>query len=129
MSAMTLTAGLTHTGTDSMSRWLMMLAALGFSVMAVVVTPLVDHDVVRDKTAQESVDLGLPVSWVHQDQSALDPPLPAQASLASPWESPTSVSVGAFALDVVFVLVVAAGLGLIVLALRRLMGSAGPDEV
>ena len=129
MWAMTLTAGLTDTGIGSRNRWLMVLAALGFSVMAVVVTPLVDHDVVRDKRGQESVDLGLPVSWVHQNQSALDAPLPARAAIASPWESPTSVSVGAFVLDVVFVLAVAAGLGLIVVALRRLMGSAGLDDV
>ncbi|WP_395695567.1 hypothetical protein [Nocardioides sp.] len=89
----------------------LLLAALGVLVVAlllVVGSPLVDTDVVADRQQQTSVNLGLPLPWVHQDQSAADPPLPTQSGLSSPWEHVTSISPGAFLLDAVVVFLVLA---------------------
>ncbi|WP_328830020.1 hypothetical protein [Nocardioides acrostichi] len=54
------------------------------SVGLVLAAAVADGQVVATRAAQRSVDLGWPLGWVHQDQSALDPPLPARLSLASP---------------------------------------------
>ena len=94
--------------------------ALAVAVLFVVVSPLLDEDSVASQHDQASVDLGLPMPWLHQDQSAYDPPLPTQLGPASPWEDPTSISLGTFLVDVAVVFfAVALVLGLLVAAFSR----------
>jgi hypothetical protein len=93
-------------------------------VLFVVVSPWLDEDRVASKHDQASVGLGLPMRWLHQDQSAYDPPLPTQLGPASPWENPTSISFGTLMADVVVVfLAVALVLGLLVTALHGVRSS------
>jgi hypothetical protein len=100
-------------------RWLAATTALACSALVVLVASVLDRETVRDAADQRSLDFGLPFAWIHQDQSSLDPPYPWSATVAGPWEHPTSLSGLALALDV---LVVAVVLGL-VLALVRLRSS------
>ncbi len=66
-------------------------AALGIVISLVVVLalPLVDRARVQSQTELSDVRLGLPISWLVQDQSALDPEFPRRVGLASPLEHPT----------------------------------------
>lgn len=64
-----------------------------------------------------SMELGLPLTWVQQDQSSLDPPgYPWTGQLLSPWEHPVSVSWTALAVDIA---VMAASLALVAVPLLR----------
>lgn len=86
-------------------------------LVVVLATTLTDHDVVSSRADQRSVDLGQPLAWLHQDESALDPPLPGRFGMASPWDTPTSVSGVAFLVDVLVAFAVVTVLGLLVSAL------------
>lgn len=102
----------------------LLLTLLGLSVLSllvVVASPWWDTDRVASKEDQADVSLGLPVPWLHQDQSSVDPPLPWHLGPASPWEHPTTVAFGAFLADVALVAVV---LGLIGWPLRAVIGGA-----
>ena len=79
--------------------------AAAASVLVVLVSPLVTSVRVAERAEQANLGFGWPFAWAHQDQSAMDPPLPRTLGLTSPWEHPTSVSVGAFAVSVLAVLV------------------------
>ncbi len=47
-----------------------------------------------------SADFGLPLPWLHQNQSSLDPPLPVRLAPGSPWEHPSSADWPSLAVDV-----------------------------
>jgi hypothetical protein len=79
------------------------LAILELSVTLVLATAATDSELVSARADQGSVDLGRPFAWIHQDQTAYDPPLPAHLGAASPWENPTHLSGTAFLLDVLVV--------------------------
>ncbi|GAA4700837.1 hypothetical protein [Nocardioides conyzicola] len=97
--------------------WLAGATVLVCAALVVLVAGGLDRETVRDKADQQSLDFGLPVAWIHQDQTALDPPFPARVSVASPLENPTDLSGLAFLVDLLVVLAV---LGAGVLVVRRL---------
>lgn len=72
----------------------------------VLVTALTDQVLVSSRADQRSVEFGWPLVWVQQDQSSYDPPFPTHLGLSSPWEHPTSISLGAVLVDVLFVFAV-----------------------
>lgn len=96
------------------------LTTAGASVTLVLASPLLDHEPVESPADQGDVALGLPLAWLHQDQGALDPPLPGQAGFASPWEHPSTVSPGLLILDVAIVAAaLVTVLALVMLMIRR----------
>jgi hypothetical protein len=106
--------------------WLLLwpLAALVVAAGLVLVSPLMGHATVNDESAQRDLGFGMPLTWVHQDQSALDPPFPWQARFGSPTEAPTTASAALFAAAVVIVFVVmVATLALVLLVLRQVRTS------
>jgi hypothetical protein len=104
-------------------RWLV-VAALGipvaffFSLTVVLVTALTDQVLVSSRAYLRSVEFGWPLVWVQQDQSLYDPPFPTHVGLSSPWENPTSVSLSALLVDVLFVFAVVSAVVLLAAALR-----------
>ena len=82
------------------------LGGLAVSMLFVLTSPLSDQDGVASRKELASVDLGMPMPWLHQDQSGYDPPLPDQLGPASPWENPTSISLGVLLADVAMVFVI-----------------------
>lgn len=84
-----------------------MVAALAGSALVVLVMAMLDDVRVTSKADQASIAFGLPVAWIHQDQTSLDPPFPFDAGLESPWEHPADVSWTTFGGDVGLVLLVA----------------------
>jgi heme exporter protein D len=96
--------------------WLAGATAVVCAVLLVLVACGLDRETVSDKADQQSLDFGLPVAWLHQDQTSLDPPFPARVSVASPLENPTDLSGLAFLVDL---LVVLAALGVVVLVVRQ----------
>lgn len=88
-----------------------------FSMTVVLVTALTDQVLASRKADLRSVDFGWPLVWVHQDQSSYDPPFPTHLGLSSPWENPTSVSLGAVMVDVLFVFAVVSAVVLLAAAL------------
>lgn len=103
--------------------------ALGGLVLVVLTLAVVVGSVflgsttVTSKADQAGLAFGLPLAWVEQDQSSLDPPYPAEATFQSPNEHPTSIAWLPFVADVAMVLAALALLGLagraLVLRLRR----------
>lgn len=79
---------------------LVVVAVLSVAVLLALGSPLIDHDSVANKRDLASVDLGLPMPWLHQDQSVYSPPLPAHLGPVSPWNNPTSISLGTLLADV-----------------------------
>lgn len=66
---------------------------------------LVDSEEIGTSAELESVDLGLPLNWVVQDQSYYSPAqYPVRSSIASPLESPTSTVWSRFLANVVMLL-------------------------
>jgi hypothetical protein len=120
---MTVTDDDMETEPGSQYRWLIALAAFGilaafvFSLTVVLVSVLSDQVLVSSKADLRRVEFGWPLVWVHQDQSSYDPSFPTHLSLASPWENPTSVSLGAVLTDVLFVFAVASAVVLLAAAL------------
>lgn len=54
-----------------------------------------------------SVELGLPLAWISQDQSYFNPPsFPYQTGFASPWEHPTMVDLPLLLANVLIIAVV-----------------------
>jgi len=111
---------------SSGARWTrLVLLVLGAAVLLAPASPLVDLDDVARTSDMASIDLGLPVPWVHQDQSGLDPAGLSSRGLASPWEHPTSVSYGPLLADVALLLVVLLVLtGLLTVAMREVRSSS-----
>ena len=60
---------------------------------------------------------GWPLVWVQQDHSSYEPPLPMRLGLSSPWENPTSVSLGSVLVDVLVVFAVLSAVVLLAAAL------------
>lgn len=89
------------------TRWIrLVLLVFGAAIVLTLASPLVDYDEVGRKSDMASIDLGLPIPWVHQDQSSSDPGVLSSRGLASPWENPTSASFGPFLADVALIFVV-----------------------
>ncbi len=61
---------------------------------------LSDHVAVLSRSGLGHIQFGLPLVWLRQDQSSLDPSFPMNATLISPWDYPTSVSVVPLVCDV-----------------------------
>jgi hypothetical protein len=98
-----------------------LVLALMFSVGAVLASPLLG---VSNGSDPLDVRYGLPIPWVHQDQSSLTPPHPSQTGFVAPWDYPTTFSAVVFIVDVVLVFVAAlAVLALLAVAFRELKRS------
>ena len=103
MSGMSLVEDGERTARPVRRQRLVSLGILTVSVLVVLVAPFLDSERVDGRSDQERVELGIPLAWVHQDQTSLDPPFPAQAELVSPWENPTEISWLVLSGDVVLV--------------------------
>ncbi|MFT4084003.1 MAG: hypothetical protein QM638_15610 [Nocardioides sp.] len=87
----------------------------------VLISPLLGHVTLLDRSDQRAVAFGWPFAWLHQDQRAVDPPFPTTTGFYSPLENPTSLSWVMLLLDVaVVVAALAAVLALLVSGLRRI---------
>ena len=75
-------------------------ALLATSLLAVLLLTGVDTARISAPSDSAHVELGLPLPWVVQDQTALDPAYPTDLGLASPWEHPTDISPPLLAVDV-----------------------------
>ncbi len=76
-----------------------------------------DHDYARDRSELSHVELGFPLTWVVQDQSALDPAeFPARMGGGSPLNHDTDVLWGRFVANVVLV---SLGIGVACVAVSR----------
>jgi len=89
-------------------RLLLAGAVLVVSAAVVVLGALLDRATVATASGLAVLRFGGPLAWLSQDQSGLDPPLPDEARLASPWEHPTSVAWLPFVAEVAIVAVVVA---------------------
>lgn len=69
----------------------------------VLISPFMSKVTVQSAEELKNVTFGFPLPFVSQDQSQYDPPFPYDASLASPWENPTTIDIGAFLLSVIIV--------------------------
>jgi hypothetical protein len=69
-------------------------SVVGIAISSVVLfaVALIDRTSVQSRTELQDVRFGLPLSWLVQDQSALDPPeFPRSVGLASPLENETHI--------------------------------------
>ena len=81
-----------------------MLAGLALvATLVAFIAALVDRPTVTAHGALGRVTFGYPLGWLAQDQTALDPSLPARLSPTSPWENPTSVTFGPLLVDVLVI--------------------------
>ena len=64
---------------------------------------LVDHSTVVARSGLVYIGFGVPLVWLKQDQSSLDPSFPMNATFISHWGFPASVSVVPLLLDVLVV--------------------------
>jgi hypothetical protein len=78
------------------------LSAVGLTLA----TALFDHDTIASRSGLARVTFGLPLDWLVQDQSSLDPPFPWNATFISPWEYPVSVALFPLVFDALAVYVV-----------------------
>ncbi len=97
---------------------------LALLALAVVIGAVfLDSTTVTSNADQADLAFGLPLAWVEQDQSSLEPPFPAEASVLSPNEYPTRIAWLPFVADVALVLGTLALLGVagrwLVLRLQR----------
>jgi hypothetical protein len=79
---------------------------------------------VWNKQDQSNVELGLPLKFLNQDQSRLDPLFPAKVNIDSPWESPVHISLIKFSFSVIIVFIVISLILNISTKLFRLLHSA-----
>lgn len=93
------------------------IAAFLVSALAVTASPVLHNVELTQRADDRDVAFGLPVAWIHQDQSSLSPRVPGKVGLVSPWEYPTEMSAGVFLVNV---LIVSAG----VLAVAALLVTA-----
>ena len=101
-------------------------ALLVVATLLVLASALVGEDRTSSRSDLASVDLGLPFPWLHQDQRALDPPLPTDLGPASPWENPTDVAFVTLLADVALVVAVLAVLAwVLVRVVDRLVDRRG----
>lgn len=90
------------------------------AVVAVGLTPVFDSDVVHDQAGLGKVELGLPVPWLEQDQTADERTFPWEARLNRPQDSPTRIEAAGLAIDLGAALLLEAVVaGVILLVLRR----------
>lgn len=98
---------------------------LALAVLAVLLLTLVDTVRVTGPDGRAEVELGLPLPWVAQDQSAVDPAYPTDLGVASPWEHPTEVSLPLLALNVLLTALALLVLLAAVRAVLRVVTSRG----
>ena len=65
-----------------------------------LVLGLFDRVTVASHAALARLTFGHPLAWLSQDQSSLEPPIPATMRFVSPWEHPASVALVPLLLDV-----------------------------
>ena len=58
----------------------------------VFVSPFFSWETAMDKEDLETIALGFPFGFIHQDQTRYDPPYPFEMTLQAPWENPTSIN-------------------------------------
>jgi hypothetical protein len=80
-------------------QWIVAAALAPWGAVVAVFVAVSDHATVASRAGLRSVSFGWPFDWLTQDQRTLSPPFPTELSASSPWENPTSVALGAFALD------------------------------
>ncbi|MCL8025915.1 hypothetical protein [Nocardioides bruguierae] len=109
------------------TRWIrLVLLVVGAAVLLTLTSPLLDDDDVVRESDMASIDLGLPMPWLHQDQTGYDPSVLSSRGMVSPWENPTSASVGYFLADVALLFVVLLALtALLAVAIGRVRSSRG----
>lgn len=93
-----------------------LLAALAVPVVLALTN--IDTYRVAIREDQARVGFGMPLNWLVQDQSSLDPPLPYRLDVGSPLEHPTDMLVVPFVLDVAAVWVVFVGVWVVIWRLR-----------
>ncbi len=82
------------------------IAALDLTLIVVLL--LIDKVQVKAPEELAGVGLGMPLTWVTQDQG-IDPPLPWRTRFLSPWENPTTVEWVPFVCNAVIIALLLAG--------------------
>lgn len=100
-----------------------LLTLLGMALIAVGIVcggVVLDHDTVRTEQQLAETSFGLPLEWVDQDLSSLDPPLPYEMAFHNPRTYSTSIEAGPLAVNVAAVMGVELVIyGAVVLSRRR----------
>jgi len=105
-------------GSPGRRGWALALLAVLLGALATVALALASTDSF-DRTNGREVELGLPLTWITQDQRASDPPPHTDVRLASPWEHPTHVRVAPAVTNTAILALPAALVLLAAAALRR----------
>jgi hypothetical protein len=97
-------------------------AALALIAVGITLaTAILDHVTIASRSGLARVTFGLPLAWLVQDQTSLDPPFPLSATFVSPWEYPASVAWSPLVFDVLVVFTALyAGLFVVGIARSRL---------
>jgi hypothetical protein len=83
---------------------LLAILSLTAALTVVLASILIDTTMAYSDRDLASVQLGLPIAYLSQDQSVLTPPsLPLRVRLRSPWEYPTGINPVIFVVDVALV--------------------------
>jgi hypothetical protein len=88
-------------------QWVVAAVLVPIAGVVAVFAAFSDHAAVASGVGLRSVSFGWPLDWLTQDQTTFSPPVPIELSAASPWENPTSVSLGAFVIDFLVVYAIA----------------------
>jgi hypothetical protein len=88
------------------------------AVGVTLATALLNQETIAGRSDLGRARFGLPLDWLVQDQSSLDPPFPFDATFISPWEYPASVALFPLVFDVLVVYAVLL-VGLFVLRFSR----------
>jgi hypothetical protein len=100
-------AGMAGVGRRRSVSWLALVAV---AVVIVSLGASLDRPTVHDRQDLGAVAFGTPWPWLLQDQIALGPPFPHQATFLSPLENPTTVAWWALCADLLVVMVALAAL-------------------
>lgn len=101
---------------------LLALAAVAITLSSA----LLGHVTALGRSGLAEVRFGLPLAWLTQDQSALDPPFPWSATPVSPWDPPASIAVLPLVFDALAVYAVLLGGLVLVRVMRRRGHTKGP---
>lgn len=80
-------------------------AILLLSLIFVLISVFIPVEI-NNKKDQSNVELGLPLKFLKQDQTRLDPYFPVKVNIGSPWESSFRISWTNFFLSIVIVFIV-----------------------
>jgi len=84
------------------SKYRLLIMVLIFNSL-VLVSPFMTTETVHNYDELKEVSFGFPIPFVIQDQSHYDPPFPYDMSFSSPWETSTTIDLGAFILSIFIV--------------------------